>query len=434
MDINYKRDSKMIAKKHWRFLLLAWLAMLAMGLLAMGGQNVANGSTQHPNAHKVVSFISQLSSHPRLLPLDSFETNWTANAGTITYDTTKTFDGTRSVKVVTAGGNGQITIAKSGISLRNSSFSLWAYTDDYTSIDSISLFASYTGDFSIYGKGRMVWGYSNMPTLNSRWFRLDLAYFDEVTTESDELNYLRIQVKARTGREATIWLDDLRYAQRETGGIVTLSFDDNLNSALTKAKPYMDKYGYKGVEGVITSYPAAGLGLSVADLLLMQSTGWDISPHGNTHTYNLSTKAEIEAELLGAKSWMYENGFVKGARFYLLPGGVHNSTLVEVAQDYYTMVRGAGGSYEGEGSIATMKYPVQGSYTVVASTSLATIQGILDRNAAKGIWTQLVFHNIVASGATGAACNEATFKGIIDYIHTKGIKVATYSEIYDRLL
>lgn len=65
---------------------------------------------------------------------------------------------------------------------------------------------------------------------------------------------------------------------------VVLTFDDNWKSAVTIAKPLLERYGYVGVAFVISASVGSNpRRLTWDDCKLLAAAGWEIGSHGRTH-------------------------------------------------------------------------------------------------------------------------------------------------------
>ncbi len=152
------------------------------------------------------------------------------------------------------------------------------------------------------------------------------------------------------------------------GGLITISFDDTLESAYTIAKPLLDSYGYKAVEAVVINSVGKESFLNVEQLNEMQSSGWDIVSHSMTHTYVLNTYMISEDEVLGFTTMVTTHGFSKANSCYILPGGSEKeitSLELAVVDDYYYLTRGCINFQSGLLS-KDWYYPVQYSYSLVS--------------------------------------------------------------------
>jgi hypothetical protein len=130
--------------------------------------------------------------------------------------------------------------------------------------------------------------------------------------------------------------------------------DDGGPTAYTKVRPIfandsaavgalgLTPKTYAACFGTLACYPSAsgplsmGSGLSVANALTMQSEGWEIASHSQSHAvggYVVMSKAQKDADMLLAKTRFTEGGFAVNNLVY--PFGAHDVETHEVAMKYY---------------------------------------------------------------------------------------------------
>ena len=225
-----------------------------------------------------------------------------------------------------------------------------------------------------------------------------------------------------------------------TGGMVTLSFDDTLESAYTVAKPILDLYGYKAVEAVVTDNVGKGPYLTIDELKTMQDAGWDIVSHSMTHTYDLKSYQVVENEVLNSQEWLLAHGFSRANSCYILPGAVFNSLVEEVADKYYYLIRSAE-NLAPELLPKDYYYPVQYSFSlssVYSATDNKTVNfiprltDVLNQAKSKGVWVQLTFHDIVISQSQNPQTQLNYLVDVMTLLKQLGIPVVTYSDILRR--
>jgi len=387
-----------------------------------------------PNTLDAENVASIVSSHPLVEVLDDFEANWTAGVGTITYDTTIFHNGSRSCKMVSVlGGNADIQKVISSTDMSNKGLILWLYTPDYTKINRLLVYLGSGGGFGNSSSGKFIDGHaSDGHGISSKWWRVEVPYYpDEIVGNIDftAVNIISIKLIAEAGEVATVYVDSLSTVKKSwsNGGVVTFSFDDGYESTYDNAKPLFDVYGYGAVLGTITDAIGITAGrLNLNELKKMQECGWDISSHSKTHSYDLDSHAEAEEELLGSQSWLLENGFPKGARFYILPGDLCNANMMDILEEHYIFTRAGTSSYS--------MIPGGTFINIVALNSgysIANITAAIDTAMANNTWLNLTLHQV---GTAGESVLTATLEAVIDYCHDNGVPVLTFSQVWDRLV
>ena len=92
---------------------------------------------------------------------------------------------------------------------------------------------------------------------------------------------------------------------------VILVFDRGYKTTFTKAKPIMDKYGFKATIFVACDRTESPKGLNWDQLKQLQNEGHDIQSHGSTHTklIDLTSYEEMESIVREGKKCLQEKGF-----------------------------------------------------------------------------------------------------------------------------
>ena len=386
----------------------------------------------YPYTLNADNFQSIIASHPLVKLLDDFEADWTQISGTIEYDTAIKHSGTRSMKITTTvGGEGKADKAVS-LDLSKAGFGVWVYIEDYTKIHHAYFYIKSAGAWTDWARGELI-RVDQCPKINGKWIRLDMPYFDQITGSPDYSNIdtVRLQFNAEAGETAIVYVDELCYAKKvlTEGGVVSFYFDDSVASAYTKAKPLFDKYGDAASWGMVTAnYPLNGTLLEQAKEA--QECGWDIVGHTRTHAYTPDCYAHWEDEALGCQSDLIEAGFSKGAQFYIVPDATLSKEHLEVLERNFTLISSVGTQRH---SLLLPLASAQNAWGMVATHSVDTIKGFIDVAKKESTWVNLVFHDIVDAGATGMDYNKADLEAIIDYCHTVGVPIMTFSGVYNNL-
>ncbi|MCK4578855.1 MAG: polysaccharide deacetylase family protein, partial [Candidatus Marinimicrobia bacterium] len=254
---------------------------------------------------------------------------------------------------------------------------------------------------------------------------------------------LRVTCQADTGKNVSICFDDLRYDPAGKAKCI-LCFDDTYANVYDNAKPKMDTNGQAGV-AFICSNSVGGAGiLTKAQLTTMQTAGWDISNHTKTHMHIGGagcSQVMMEEEIDVAHEWLVDNGFSDGARFFAYPYGEYNQAILTKVGERHRIARSIiTGSYQphfdmfddDQDFLVKMRQPT-------SSIAPATVNGWIDDAITQKGLLVLIFHKIVASGASGDnEYNKADFETISNYLKTKEdavqINVITFSDYYDQFI
>ncbi|RKR20719.1 polysaccharide deacetylase family protein [Arthrobacter oryzae] len=195
--------------------------------------------------------------------------------------------------------------------------------------------------------------------------------------------------------------------------LVSFTFDDSQQSALTQAAPTLQKYGLTGTNYVITN--CVGMTtvpntcrantdvpyLTWDQVTQLQNTyGWEIGSHTVDHQCLVSsggdcqktklTAAQVEAELADSKTALTAHGFNPTA--FAPPYGDYDMSAVARIAKYYTSMRGfadTGSNIWPLGDYLLRDVPVQ-----EVTTPVATLKAKVDDAIANKTWVVFTFHDI----------------------------------------
>ncbi len=370
---------------------------------------------------------------PRDLELiEDFEADWTLapdSSGNLEYDSVIRHQGEASLKITKPVGEDVVAVEKTvKFDLNEKHPSIWVRIDE-------GVTSLYCKVFAQDEKSRYI---SNLfirqdnPLVNT-WYRMPIhiANAEVVRNSHDlsEVSKISIEVKGSDNDSLSVWIDDMCYYPAPTRSKVTLRFDDGQESVYTNAFPVMARYLFSGVASVVTSMIGnISNQMTVEQLKEMQETGWDIVSHSKYHDLDYNSPAGfVDDELRESQSFLIQNGFEKGSRFYIAPRGSINSTIMRKIKEYYCM---ASFSYPDTNNAYPYHYLI-GSHTVKQDTSPATVKGWIDQARQQGLWLILVFHVVDESGDR-LTYSPSDFAEVIDYIASVDIPVVTFSEVFDQ--
>lgn len=123
----------------------------------------------------------------------------------------------------------------------------------------------------------------------------------------------------------------------EGKGIVSLTFDDGIQTHYKSVFPLMNEYEYKGTIYLLANWSGLFEGrklMSFEQAKEMQDKGWEIGSHTLNHK-NLITlsEEEINKQLLLSKEILEKEGFVIKTIAY--PFGYTNKTVQKFVRKYY---------------------------------------------------------------------------------------------------
>ncbi|MBE3140926.1 MAG: polysaccharide deacetylase family protein [Thermoplasmata archaeon] len=373
---------------------------------------------------------------------EDFETvgDWTVAGGTAAAESTIIKTGTKSIKVTT--NTAALTNMTKTISqvIPLGRIGLWVNIVDVTKITAVAetgfwIYFSSTTNFSKFYVATVT-----AANVHNGWNFVSFQRTDFTTTTSESWDNtmvrFRISVSPATDQIATVYYDSLYY------GIITkpkviINFDDGYATVFNIAYPYMENYGFKGTNYIISTLIDSSGKMTLENLTTLYNNGWDISNHTATHPdLTTLTEAEQEAEIQTCNDYLVTNGFVRNSmnKHFATPGGQSdsNTLLALAAQGVKTSREGFGSNVD----IYEIPFPYDiPSLSIYNTTSLATAEGYIDTVIASGGMIILLFHTLVETPSVSTQWGIADFEDLMDYLNTKKsqVDVVTMSEWYSGL-
>lgn len=199
---------------------------------------------------------------------------------------------------------------------------------------------------------------------------------------------------------------------------ISFTFDDGFASARTQAQPTLTKYGLTGTSYVttkcvgMTTVPNTCRAdndvryMTWAQIKELQTAGWEIGSHTQTHPYlasrdaddgqpNLLTPAQVAQELSGSKADLAAQGITATA-FASPYGDYLPATLSEIAKHYT--------SHRGFADVANNIWPYNdyllNNMPVHAGVTVAQVKAKIDAAIANKQWLILTMHDIRVNPST----------------------------------
>ena len=252
--------------------------------------------------------------------------------------------GTYAVKGSTSGSSGQCNISGSfgvALNLTGKCPVVWLKMEHFANFlgGYPRIFLGDTGLTNCY-QWKVTESAGQPWALDGEWLRITLPVGSATVIGSpsrSSLPALTIQTFDNGSGPAVVHLGGLATMTEPAqwpGGVVSLAFDDGYISQFQTAKPYMDKYGYRGTAYLITetlwnhSAYAGYLDLPSAQALEWYS-GWEIAAHAYTAANHSAGYVSIGqsaalADMQAAKSYLRDQGF-KAVEQFAYPLGVFDS-------------------------------------------------------------------------------------------------------------
>lgn len=358
--------------------------------------------------------------------------------GTVTDDTVVYYTGTQSLKLVTDGASGESKIRWTGISpafnMTGKFFKMWVRIDDIDELNRLWIYAASTAWSAYYA-----WKPSDAPShwldsgggdhgSNAAWICISLSQGEVSTLGSpDRSSIVALQLYAQDKGAVPVTINfGALYAVDEQGTpVVTFSFDDNWESIYTQGFAYLTTTKGKAAINYLTCDDLGTAGrMTQANVDALYAGGWDIGGHYGTE---LDDVPDVGATLDYVQDYLDSHGYNRGVLDFALPGGVWNEGTVMPAVKSrfrscrtiipYGETRPPGDNYK----LRTME--------VMQTTTLATVEGRVDRCYSNKEWLILVFHRLVAVPSTSLEWAISDFQALVDYIIAKPVEIKTVCDV-----
>ncbi len=120
---------------------------------------------------------------------------------------------------------------------------------------------------------------------------------------------------------------------------VLLMFDRGYESIFSKAKPILDKFGFKASIFIACDYIENGEGMNWNQVRQLHTEGYDIQSHGLEHTslVDLKSEDEITSVISGGKGCLQKNGFSPTAFQAPYNKGGDDPFIVDTMSNYFNL-------------------------------------------------------------------------------------------------
>lgn len=249
--------------------------------------------------------------------------------------------------------------------------------------------------------------------------------------EKADFRRLGIRLHAATGattqvRILGVWVVDMPPA------CMTIYLDDALTSHHTIVLPALTERGMRAAVAVETNKISGTTGYAtIAQIDDMYAAGWDVNDHvrGGQLTSGSSVGASAVAHMRESQQVLYTNGWTRGYRHLVYPGGARNDAVEDEVRKLYHSARGVV-SFSAWGAPAVRPYAIDGGSSFFQGQSIALVKARIDAVASHGGHFPLTFHGIVESGATGFETIRAEFEELLDHIAGLSIPTVLPSELF----
>lgn len=247
----------------------------------------------------------------------------------------------------------------------------------------------------------------------------------------ENVRFVGLRITNNTpGKTARIYISGIFRVENELDkGKLIIEFDDGVISHYTEAFGYMHGvYGYKGncsVNGLTVGTEGY---MNINQLDEMYQQGWDITNHTWDHGALTGTGAEQYTRIKQNHDFLVSNGWSRGARTLVYPGGSHNRRTRHIAESIGVKVT-RGGGYVQYHTVPGFKRWDTYSHDV-GGFSEASFRARLEHIESHKLLWHVHAHTI---GDTGyKPWSVANFRACIDAIGDYDVDVLSWSDWIDQ--
>ena len=252
------------------------------------------------------------------------------------------------------------------------------------------------------------------------YLKLDSADYSTLTADSVYTGELVVEGNAIF--QDTIDISETYIMQRQPLPLITFVFDDGSETDYTVMKPLFDAQGEIAV--IAPNNNAIGLAnrLTWAQILELQTAGWEIA----SHTYNHANLGAIDADSIAKECTLSINEFAAHGitvNNIAYPGGSSNVLARNIVRRYFH----SGRAIDAGGYACNPRYlqPYQlRACCIDPDEDSLSFKGHVDTAEADSIWLIFYAHETDSNDSLHIA-------RLIDYIQGKGISIVTLDQALD---
>ena len=269
----------------------------------------------------------------------------TADAGTLSLNSTINPFASSSLNIVSASAGANVAMRKSlsGLSLINiETFSLLVKFLNYDAFSQLSvrfgsgLYASYKfATCSLKNKVKAKANEWNNVAFDSSEFTMSGGM-----TLTDEITYVQIHGQATSGQTINLDIAGL-YSNLISRPAIAFSFDDGNMSDYLTCYPVLKAKGWTGTSYIISDDIGLTVNngkdprLTLAQMQEMYADGWTFGIHGkNSNNWTSTTLAVTETSIKTCRDYLYNNGFKNCLNHAAYPENEYNDDVIAILKRY----------------------------------------------------------------------------------------------------
>lgn len=210
-------------------------------------------------------------------------------------------------------------------------------------------------------------------------------------------------------------------------GLVSVTFDDGVQSAGVNALPILDKHKVRSTQYVISemAQESAASYMNVPMLKEFTKRGHEIGSHSLSHCNMTSlTGSDLEKNATQSKEFLESQG-LGPVRSFTYPYGRYDATTQEAMRQKYDFIRTSDAGYNDlffdETNIRSM--------SVIHSTSEKTFKEWLEYAHFHKLWLVLVYHRVGETGTYNVSSEQLNQQ--MGMVANSGLRIAPLSEAGD---
>lgn len=372
--------------------------------------------------------------------LHTGSTDWYANSGSVTHDTSIKKSGSASLKVTTNGAaqfeGGEYDLTGAPLDWTDKRFRIWVRSDNWSEVDLATILISTSGFFDSFYFAHVNLGISSPQ--NDEWVEvyLDAHNFEgSGTPDWSTANKIIFRALDKGNEPVTVWYNGFGVFERGNAGYVSITFDDGWDTSYSNGVVgVLDRYGVRATHFIIPEILGESDRLTQDEVNNLHEMGHEISGHGAVSLVDLEISDGIEAVddyVRYVRDWTSEHGY-RGQDLWAYPNGNYTAEIAEVVGRYFGVKRALGVC--GQPTSAVNPLHVSSRTISGMSDTAAGINAEIDDAITNQDWLILVFHKIPDAAPTvDTEFSLTDLDTVIAHITSSGYTCLPMGEVLRRL-
>ncbi|MBI2798963.1 MAG: hypothetical protein HYX63_01550 [Gammaproteobacteria bacterium] len=355
----------------------------------------------------------------------------------------------QTLKCTTGAGMNLEVRKTAAYTMNNRRMGIWVYVPDYTLWSSFLL---YVGSANFAAFSNFTYSFGAADKQYNGWHYIDTQAdgwaggtpTDFTITQQD----WKIRCIPQPSKVAVCYFDLVECAYWHRAKLL-LTYDDENAGAWTDTFgiQYANTLGLKANLAIIASQVGTNVQwMTTAQVEAAYAAGNDLIVHGLHGSNGVLSNGESQVliDVLANRDYLDSNDWTRGSRFYVYPNGTYQgyagdlSVLNPIKTAGMLAARGTVSPVTMQPKIGSANLYYLTHIGMQAADAPATVISRIDSLIQRGQIAFLMFHDIVAAGATTTQVNSADHKTVVDAIASRMrqglIDVPTFSQWYTSLI